>query len=252
MSIKLYQIAPEWANIMRALEDGYGELTPEIETSMQALVATSKEKLEQATFAMRNLDVQADMARAQAGVFADEAARCKGIADAFDAASVRLGELMAPALDIVGKVQTVAGTAYSQQKRTWAFELKPDTPFALLDETLWRQADPELNKKPLAKLAEAHPVSPEFVEILRAAKALPAKDLDQVAADAVITDSQLDKAVDKIPAEAAPALAAVRTTCQLPEEILAKATTRVITVLRAPTAAKKEASEAPETINPAA
>jgi len=243
--LKLYQIGPEWANILRVVEEGCGELTPEIEASMLALIETSKEKLEAATFAKRNLDMQADLARAQASVFAAEAARCRAIADAFEATSDRLGDLMAPALDITGSIQTIAGTAFSQQRRTWAFELKPGTPFAMLDETLWRQGEPELNKKPLAKLAEAHPVTPDFIEALRAAKALPAKDLDKITEEAIITDSQLDKAVEKLPPEAADQVKAVRAACQLPSEILAKSTTRTITVLKAPSG-KKDATESTE------
>jgi len=249
MSIKLYEIPLEMQSIYLELEENCGEMTPELEERMLALVSTSKDKLENCAYLMRNLELQAGLAKAQAGVFQAEAARCAAVSASFEAAADRLGELMAPALDVTGKIKTLAGTLYTQQRTTWAFELKAGTPFGMLDEKLWRQAEPELNKKPLAKLAESHPITPEFVTILTAAKALPPKDLAQVAADAVITDTQLNKAVEKLPEEAMAAVAAVRALRQLPDEILGMPTTRTITILKAPSAkgSAEEPTEAPET-----
>jgi deferrochelatase/peroxidase EfeB len=187
VSIKLYQIAPEWENVMKVLEEGCGELTPEIEAAMNELMSTSKEKLESAAYALRNLKIHAELAKAQAGVFQEQMDACMAVSKSFAAAAERLGDMMAPALDVTGKIKTLAGTLYTQQRTTYAFELKPGVPFGMLDEKLWRQAAPELVKTELNKLATAG---------------------------------------------------------TLPDEILALATTKTTTVLKAPTA-KKDTAETP-------
>lgn len=155
MSVKLYEIPAAWMAILEALEEGMGELTPELEARAQELLGASKDKLEAAGLAMRNIELHAKQAEAQARVFADEAARCNAIAKQFEAAADRLGALMAPALEITGNVKTAAGTIYARKNTSWAFELKPGCQAFDLDVSLWRQKEPELNKMALRKLAEA-------------------------------------------------------------------------------------------------
>ncbi|GEM_PF-6519363 len=121
----------------------------------ELFITASKEKLEAAGLAKRNLEIHAATAAAQAKVFQEEAARCSAIAKSFENAAERLGDLMAEPLKITGKIKTVAGTLYTQTRSTWSFDLKPGTQFFELPDALWRQADPELNKTELKKLAEA-------------------------------------------------------------------------------------------------
>lgn len=168
MNIKLYDIPVEWQKILAILEESCGELTPELETAAQELISASKEKLEAAGLAKRNLELHAAMASAQAKVFMEEAAKCTAISKAFESSADRLGALMAPALQITGNVKTVAGTLYTRTNTTWSFEMKPGAQFYELPEPadlpealrsvgpLWRQKDPELNKTALKKLAEAN------------------------------------------------------------------------------------------------
>ncbi len=168
MNIKLYDIPIEWQKILTILEESCGELTPELEVEAQGLITASKEKLEAAGLAKRNLEIHASMATAQAKVFTDEAAKCTAIAKTFENAADRLGALMAPALQITGNIKTVAGTLYTRTNTTWSFDMKPGAQFFELPEPgelpealrgvgpLWRQKEPELNKTALKKLAEAN------------------------------------------------------------------------------------------------
>lgn len=153
--MKLYEIPAEWERLLGLIEEGAGEVTPEIEAEAASLIDASKAKLEAAGLAMRNLDIHAASAAAQAKVFEEEAARCNAMAKAFEAASDRLSMLMAPALAITGKVKTAAGTLFTRTTTSWSFDLKPGAAFYELPSELWRQRDPELNKSVLKKLAEA-------------------------------------------------------------------------------------------------
>lgn len=244
MTIKLYEILPAWQAILQTLEENGGELTPELEAEAAALIGDSKEKLEAAAMARRNLQLKGNLFRAHAKVFMDEAARCVAMAESIEANADRLGDLMAPALEVTGSIQTPAGTLFTQTRTTWAFELKPGVQHFELPVTLWRQPEPELNKRPLADLAESHPLPEGLLERLTAAKALPSNELARIANEKKIYDSDLKKASKKCPFTEEE-LAAIKAKSFLPAEISAMSTSNVSVVLRAPTAAKKAAATEP-------
>jgi len=242
MSIKLYEILPAWQTILQTLEENGGELTPELEAEAAALIGNSKEKLEAAAMARRNLQLKANLWRSQGDVLISEGKTCHATADSVDANADRLGELMAPALEVTGSIQTAAGTLFTQNRTTWAFELKAGIEHWMLPMTFWRQPEPELNKRPLADLADSHPLPEGLLERLTAAKALPSNELARIASEKKIYDSDLKKASKKCPFEEEE-MAAIKAASFLPEEIAAMSTSNVSVVLRAPTAAKKAAAE---------
>jgi len=150
----LYSIPAEWGALLQKLEEGGGEFTSEIETEMAALISASKERVEAAALAKRNIELRAESAMAQAKVFQEEAEACKAVAASLQARADRIGAAMADALELTGKVQTPAGTVYLRKGAHWAFELAQGVEHYMLPAGLWRQREPELNRTALKELAE--------------------------------------------------------------------------------------------------
>ena len=150
----LYSIPAEWMSILTRIEEGGGEITPEIEADAQALIDASKDKIEAAVLAKRNLEIRAKRALAQAAVIAEEAEVCKAQGEVWLRAAERIGMMMLPALQITGKVQTPAGTAYVRNNVRFDFQLKPGFNFFDLPQNLWRQREPEFEKTALNELAK--------------------------------------------------------------------------------------------------
>jgi hypothetical protein len=152
--LNLYSIPAEWQAILETLENDCGEITPETEARAQALIEASKDKIEAAALAKRNLELRAEQAQAQAKVFQAEAAQCSAQAEVWTNAAKRLGELILPALKITGNVQTPAGTIYPRTNTRYEFTLKAGFNFFDLPDCLYRQRDPELNLIELKTLAK--------------------------------------------------------------------------------------------------
>jgi hypothetical protein len=152
--IRLYEIPSEWASIADRIDAAGGELTPEIEADMVALLGATKDKIQSAALAMRNYRIQADASRDMAARVKMEVERIMAQADAFDRIADSIGRAMLPALEVTGKVQTPAGTVHTRTTPHYEFALKPDYQFYDLSSELWRQRDPELNKTELKRLAQ--------------------------------------------------------------------------------------------------
>ena len=152
--LKLYQIPQEWAAVEDAIEAAGGEVTPEIEARMVALMGATKDKIIGAAVTMRNYRIAAELTRDMAQRMLAEAERVMASANKLDKVADRIGAAMLPAVEVTGKVQTPAGTVYKRVTPHYAFELKDGCNWYDLPSELWRQRDPELNKTELKKLAQ--------------------------------------------------------------------------------------------------
>ena len=231
--MKLYEIPTEFQAIQDELERSLGEVTPEIETRFRNLLEGGKAKLEAACHVKRNLEVHEGLARAQAEVFKTEAERCLGQAKSFGAAADRLGELMAPGLKAVGTIKTVAGSFYATRRVTYAISLRPGVDIKTLDKRFWRQADPELNKKPLQDLAKTHPLTPGQMEFILGGD-FKKKDCERIQHDRACTDADLDVlAKDDLTQEQRLMLAGIKGKSAIPDEVVAVPFESLTTACRA-------------------
>jgi hypothetical protein len=161
--LNLYSIPTEWQILLDKIAEQDGEVSDDIIMEIYSLINHGRAKIEDAVLAKRNLEVLAEQAMAQARLFQKEYERCKAISDTWENAASKIGAAMVPVLKIVGKVQTVAGTAYLRKNESYSFALKEGAHFFELPENLWRQRDPELNKSVLRELAKADSL-PEQIE----------------------------------------------------------------------------------------
>jgi hypothetical protein len=109
-SLTLYEISKEGAFIQDCLIDSEGELSPEIESRLDALMISGSDKLEAAAMVVRNLEVTQEACKA-------EAKRLSERAKAFEANVDRLKARMVVALDAAfnGKVKTDRFTLWTQK-----------------------------------------------------------------------------------------------------------------------------------------
>jgi len=246
--VKLYEIpgahALLWADIQKELEELLGEVTPEMEARMAALMGASKDKITAAGMVKRNLELHAAMASAQARVFQDEAARVGAMAKSFESAADRLGELMAPALKTVGSVKTVAGTLYAIRRVNYIVAAKPGFNIKTLPQTLWRQSDPELNKKPIQDLCKLHPITPEQLGLVEGGD-FKAKDLERIRAAMAVTDADLEVlAKDDLTPDQVATLEAIRNANKCPEGITWVRSESLTTALKGAKPAEPEVAPA--------
>lgn len=158
--MRLYEIPLEWAAIELALEESAGELTPELEAKLQALLQGGPEKLENAAKVCKSLEAQAEAA-------SNEARRLQDRAKSFKAQVDRLRGLMLPALQALGgKVKTPLFSFFTQNRTAILFALKPGSDIYDLPGRFYRVAEPELNKDELKKAKAAGEALPECLAVV--------------------------------------------------------------------------------------
>ncbi len=159
--MKLYDIPTEWSSIELLLEEAAGEVTPELESRIEALLAGGSEKLENAMKVCRSLEAQAEVAKA-------EAQRLQDRARSFDNQVERLRSLMLPALQALGgKVKTPMFSFFTQTRKNVAFDLRPGAEIWELPPRFYRTKDPELNKLELKKAEAAGEALPECLSVVK-------------------------------------------------------------------------------------
>lgn len=130
MTTTLYDLSREGLAIFDMLEESLGELTPELEARLDALMLEGPARIEAAAFVVRTLE-------ANAAACEVEAQRFRERAKAFDAQADRLKARMTKCLDLAfnGKVKTPLVTIYTQKSadRTVA-ELVPGVTAEMLHE----------------------------------------------------------------------------------------------------------------------
>jgi hypothetical protein len=152
--LNLYTIPGEWQILLDKIAEQDGEMTDDIIMEIYSLINHGKARIEDAVLAKRNLEFIAEQAMAQARVFQKEYERCKAISDTWENAASKIGTAMVPVLEITGKVQTQAGTAFIRRTPSYIFTLKAGAQFFDLPSDCWRQKEPELNKSVLRELAQ--------------------------------------------------------------------------------------------------
>jgi len=161
----LYQLPNEWQLLLDKIAEQDGVVTDDLAMEVYGLVNHGRSKIENAILAKRNLELVAERAKAQARLFQAEYERCKAIADIWEAAAAKIGQAMIPVLEITGKVQTVAGTAFIRRTPTYTFALKAGAQFFDLPSDCWRQRDPELNKTVLRELAQTNSLPEQIAAV---------------------------------------------------------------------------------------
>jgi hypothetical protein len=110
MSSSLYDLSAEGLAIFDLLEESLGELNPQLEARLDALMLEAPERMEAAAMVVRSLEANATACEA-------EAQRLRDRAKAFDGQVDRLKLRMTKCLDVAfnGKVKTPLFTVYTQK-----------------------------------------------------------------------------------------------------------------------------------------
>lgn len=158
--MNLFDIPVEWAAIELALEEAAGELTPELEQRIQALLEGGADKLDAAMSVCRSLEHQAEAAKA-------EAQRLQDRARSFDNQVDRLRALMLPALVALGgKVKTARFSFFTQTRTSYAIDLKPGFEIWEVPPRFYRTKEPELNKLEITKALKAGEAIPDVLTVI--------------------------------------------------------------------------------------
>lgn len=157
----LYDISLEGLQIADLLTENEGELTPEIEQRIDALMQAGPGRVEAAAMVVRNLEADADACKA-------EAQRLIERAQSFENNAKRLKDRMTIALDCAfnGKVKTARFTLWTQKAAdTVAFDLHEGFTVDMLEEDLPAavRIKKELDKRALREMYEAGLQLPESV-----------------------------------------------------------------------------------------
>jgi hypothetical protein len=157
----LYDISMEGMELENILTENEGELTPELEARMDALLLEGPQRIEAAAMVVRTLESSADAAKA-------EAKRLTERATSFETNAKNLKNRIAIALDAAfgGKVKTPLFTIWNQTSAdTVSFELEAGTSYEDLLTTnpeIVRVSYP-LDKKAIAELYKNNASLPETV-----------------------------------------------------------------------------------------
>lgn len=132
--MKLYEIPVEFGLLEQALIENDGELTPELEKSLDDFLKSGKEKIEGGAMVVRGLEMDAEACKAEAKRLQERAAALEKNAD-------RLKKLVLHALDgaFGGKIKTALFTIWGQTSApTINLDLEPGADLACLPEQFVR------------------------------------------------------------------------------------------------------------------
>jgi len=139
--MKLLDIGTAGIAISDALYESMGEITPEIEASIDALLAQGSESLDGAAWVVRKIEADAEVCKAEAKRYSE---RQKSLEAAAESLKARM--LFAVDAAFNGKLKTAKNTIWGQNAApSLTIELAPDADLMALDVT-----DSELVKKTYA------------------------------------------------------------------------------------------------------
>lgn len=131
MSTPLYEVGMEALAIQDALFDSLGEITPEIEASMDALLAKGSQSLVSAAWVVSKLEADAELCKAEAKRLSDRAA---SIENGVESLKGRMVFAVDAAFN--GKLKTPTHTIWAQNAApAVTVELAEGTDLAALDKT---------------------------------------------------------------------------------------------------------------------
>lgn len=147
---KLYEITSDLRDITHELQENGGELTEELAARLDAAEGQFAAKAERVLYAIRNLESEEAVLRAQADVFAEEARRYAERAKARSSASTGLKRYLLRQITLAGEssIETGAGKITIVTPSTPSVEWigPPES----IPEQLRRVVTPELDKKAAA------------------------------------------------------------------------------------------------------
>lgn len=132
--MRLYEIPTEFAMLEQVLIDNDGELTPELEKSIDEVLRAGKDKIEGAAMVMRGLELEAEVCKSESRRLIERATSLQNNAD-------RLKKLILYALDgaFGGKVKTALLTVWGQTSApSTSLDLEPGTVLESLPERFVR------------------------------------------------------------------------------------------------------------------
>lgn len=131
MKTSLIEIGTAGIAISDALYESMGEITPEIETSIDALLAKGADSLDGAAWVIRKLASDAEVCKAEAKRYSE---RGKALEASAEALKARM--LFAVDAAFSGKIKTAKNTIWGQNAApSLTIELAPDADLARLDVT---------------------------------------------------------------------------------------------------------------------
>lgn len=132
--MKLYEVPAEFALLEQALIENDGELTPELEKTLDDFLRSGKDKIEGGAMVMRGLEIEAEACKTEAKRLAERATALDNNAD-------RLKKLVLYALDgaFGGKIKTALFTIWGQTSApTVNLDLEPGAELNCLPEKFVR------------------------------------------------------------------------------------------------------------------
>ena len=154
--MNLYELTIEGAEINRILTENEGELTPELESRLDAILGEGKDKVEAAAMVVRSLETSAEACSAEAARLSK---RSKSYEEQVDKLKLRM--LYAVDGAFGGKVKTDKFTIYGQNSAdTVAFDVAPDADLSKIDPSVVRTTY-ALDKIALKERYKAGTVPPE-------------------------------------------------------------------------------------------
>jgi hypothetical protein len=156
----LYDLAAEQREIYDILIENDGELTPELEQRLDAVLRQSRDKIDAAAFVLRRLASQASFCD-------EEAQRLLSRRDSFVRDADRLKARLIPIIDDLysGKFKSPQTTAWTQDSAdTVAFDIAPDADLNQMDEAIVRTRK-ELDRAELQRRYKAGEEIPHEVKV---------------------------------------------------------------------------------------
>lgn len=161
--LTLYDISLEGMQIADILTENEGELTPELEARLDALMRGAPERIEAAAMVVRSMEADAEVCKAEAQRLLE---RAKG----FENNAQRLKDRMAIAVDAAfsGKVKTARFSIWTQKAAdSVAFDLREEFTIDMLEQDLPNavRTKKELDKRALREMFDAGMPLPESLYV---------------------------------------------------------------------------------------
>lgn len=161
--MNLYKLTVEGAEINRILTENEGELTPELEARLDAILGEGKDKVEAAAMVVRGLEASEEACAQEVQRLTD---RAKSFARQSDNLKARMLIAVDAALD--GKVKTDKFTIWGQNSAdTVQFEVAPDADLSKIDSSVVRTtyALDKIKLKAMVQGGEAIPAEVTAIDV---------------------------------------------------------------------------------------
>jgi len=162
----LYDVSAAGLEMQRILEENDGDLTPELEQQLDALMAAGTDRIEAAAMVVKRLELEMRSIEAFADAMGEEQKRIFERAARIENSANRLKARMANVLDSVfsGKVKTPLFTCYVQQGATTLHIEAPEESLESMPEE-YVVTKRQLNKRAIAEWYEKGELLPKEITV---------------------------------------------------------------------------------------